>query len=271
MSGGWGQSAGLTRTDDFGALTGISATPSNTINTKGAWISVGTLTADCSAFLLKINYTNNGQADFGAQVDIGIGGVGSQVVLVPTINLTNTSFFTADIFQHLIPLALPAGTQLWCRSAVRIASFTGSIKCWITPFADTFLSDGAFTGIDAIGSTGVGSGTVITPGSNLTGTKGSYATLNTTAGTARDYAGFFLAFDLAHNVVNESGNVLDIAIGASGSQKIIVPDLFIYIGGVEAPNDLEYLPIPLAAGTQLWCRSAATNAGNFGVTLYGVF
>lgn len=272
MSGGWSQSAGLSFKDSFGGLTGINATPSNTLNTKGSWISIGTLTQGCTALLIGIIYQNNGQNDYACQVDVGIGASGSQSALISNINMSAqpAGIDSAASFQHIIPISLPPGTQLWVRSAVRIANFTGTISCWITPYDGSFYAGAEFTGCDTIGSTGVGSGTVITAGTNGSGTFGTYVSL--IASTVREYGGFFLCFDLAHNATNESGDIIQISLGASGSQKIILPDLYIYNGGVEANIQLEFFPLAIPEGSQIWCRAAnVAPATTFGITFYGMY
>jgi hypothetical protein len=273
MSGGWSQSEGITTVQDFGGLTGISVTPSATINTKGAWASLGTLSADCSSFLLKLQYANQGQTDYTSSMDIGIGPSGSQILLISDIVLCSIkSVSQMNVFQHRIPLSLKAGTQIWARAAINKASSNVVFKAWLTPFANAFVGGYEYYGVDTVGMIGVGQGTVITSGSNLSGIKGSYTALNTTTGTAKDYAGFWLCFDLANNASNESGDLIDIAIGPSGSQKIILPDLLIYQGGVESPSDFEFVPIPIPAGSQIWARAAnIAPATTFGITLYGVY
>lgn len=267
------QAAALTFAQDFGGLTGIGVAPSNTINTKGSWVSLGSVTSGCAAFLLRMVYQNNGQVDYTSSVDIGIGPSGSQVVLVADIVLCGiASVAQATIFQHLIPVSIPANTTVWARSAINKATPTSTITVWLTPFENSLPYIGECTGVDTIGTIGVGRGTVITAGTNLSGTKGSYAALNTTAGTINDYVGFWLVMDLAHNASNESGDLIDIAIGPSGSQKIILPDLLTYQGGVESPSDFEFIPIPIPAGSQIWARAAnMAPAATFGLTLYGCY
>jgi hypothetical protein len=272
MSGGWSHSAGLCYAQDFGGLTGTSAAPSATVNTKGSWVSMGTLTQGCSSFLLRIAYVNAGQADYGCSVDVGIGASGSQQVLVSNINLTlqPAGLGQATVWQHAFPVSIGQGTQVWVRSAVNVASFTGSILCWFTPYDSAFVSFGECTGVETLGATATaGRGTAVTAGTTNSGTKGSYAQLGT---ATKDYVGFLLNQDMANNATNESGNLLDIAIGPSGSQTVILSDLEIYQGGVEAPSDFEFIAIPIPAGSAVWGRAASiAPATSLGLTLYGVF
>jgi hypothetical protein len=274
MAGGISQSGGLCYVDDFGGLTGITATPSSTVNTKGSWISMGTMKQGCSAFLFRISYNNNGQADYACSVDIGVGPSGSQQAIFSNINLTlqPAGLGQNTIWQHLIPMEVGQGVQVWVRSAINVASFTGTIQCWLTPYDTSFVSYGGFSGSETLGVTATGKGTPITAGTTQSGTKGSYVLLGT---TTRDWAGFLLNQDLAHNATNESGNMIDIAIGANGAgspSQIVLPDLQIYQGGVEAPSDMDFLAIPIPAGSTVFGRAASiAPATSFGLTLYGIF
>jgi hypothetical protein len=271
VSGGWSQSPGFCFAQDFGALTGINAAPSATINTKGAWISLGTMTQGCAAFLFRANYNNNGQADYGCSIDIGIGASGSQVALVNNLNVTLQPAGLAQntVFQRLIPVSIGQGTSMWVRSAVNVASFTGTVQCWFTPYDTSFVTSGEFTGIETLGASVTGRGTAIVAGANQTGVKGSYVQLGT---ATRDYGGFFFNQDLAHNTSNESGNMIDIALGVGGSQIVILADYEIYQGGVESPSDAPFFAIPIPAGSPVWARGANIAPDvNFGITLYGAF
>jgi hypothetical protein len=272
MAGGWSQSAGLCFAQDFGGLTGINATPSATVNTKGSWISMGTLITSCSSFLFRIAYVNAGQADYGCSVDIGIGTSGSQFVLMSNINvsLQPAGLGQAAVWQHAIPVGIAQGQQIWVRSAVNVASFTGSVLCWFTPYDNSFVSFGECCGLETLGASATaGRGTGVTAGTTQSGTKGSYVQLGT---ATRDYIGFLVNQDMANNTSNESGNMLDIAIGAAGSQIVILADLEIYQGGVESPSDFEFVAIPIPAGSAVWGRAASIAPDtSLGLTLYGVF
>jgi hypothetical protein len=274
MAGGISQSAGFSFVDDFGGLTGINATPSSTVNTKGSWISMGTMKQGCTAFLFKISYNNNGQADYACSVDIGVGASGSQQAIFSNINLTLQPAGLAQncIWQHLIPLEIGQGVQVWVRSAINVASFTGTIQCWLTPYDGSFISYAGCSGSETLGVTATGKGTPVTGGTTQTGVKGSYALIGS---TTRDWCGFLLNQDLAHNSNNESGNMIDIAIGPTGASspsQIVLPDLEIYQGGVEAPSDMDFLALPIPAGSTVFARSASIAPANtFGITLYGIF
>lgn len=274
MSGGFAQVPGYANIGSFGTLNtaqwGTNAlTLSASANVKSAWTLIGTLTADCVAILFRFVYLNNSGTDTGVQFDIGIGASGSQIVLIPNINQgqpSGTPQTNIVIFQHVIPLALKEGTQIWVRAAVNIASSTCIIGASFSPVDGAFNSFQEFAGVDCLGSTGTGAGTVMVGGA---GSKGTYVQL--TAYTPHDYAGFFLCYDYAGN----SGAIkaiMDIAIGASGS-TIIVPNLIVAPQIGFTPVDMGFIPVHIKEGSQIWARTCNLDGStsSLGVTLYGVY
>lgn len=275
MSGGFPQSAGYSNLITFNS-TGTQQfgmgqiTQSASANTMGAWSLLGALTADCVALLLRIVYLNASGSEVGTQVDIGIGGAGSQVVLIPTINQASPNSggsTNLDSFQHVIPVSLPQGTQIWARAAVNIASSTCQIGASFASIDSSFSDTQEFAGIDVLGSTGTGLGTAITPGA---GSKGSYVQLGT---TARDYVGFFLEFDFAAGSTAQIVTLVDISIGGSGSQVDVLPNLLMGPAAGFSPMDFEFIALQLPQGTKVWARACNLDGSvtQIGVTLYGVF
>src|SRR5437868_2407460 len=133
MSGGWAQGLGYAGAGTYGAdrtqqFGGTIVSQSATANTKGAWQLIGTVSQDCTALLLKLSYLNANGSDTGVSMDVGIGPSGSQVVLIPDINMGQPSVVggltNLVTFQHIIPIQLPQGTSIWARAAVDIASST---------------------------------------------------------------------------------------------------------------------------------------------------
>jgi hypothetical protein len=275
-SGGFPSGAGFANLGDFNAdmtqqFGAAEITKSASANVKSAWFQVGQVGASgCNALLLRLIYLNNSGSDTGVQWDIGIGPAGSQIVLIPNVNQgqpSGTPQTNIIIFQHVIPVSIPAGTIIWARAAVNVASSTPHLACSCSPINAAFGSDLEFAGVDAIGVTATGKGTALTGAANA---KGAYVSL--IPATARNYCGFFLTFDYA-GTVGSVDTQIDLAIGASGSQHIIVPDLVIGPNVGFSAVDCEFLPIPIPAGTQIWARSANNDGSTskIGVSLYGVY
>lgn len=109
--------------DTYGAATGdsggVSVDPGATINTKGAWSE---LTASASRRITQLCVRIGGQANTTRAVnqwawDIGIGGAGSEVVLIPDLFLychTTNDIPTPDVWGPF-PVEIPAGTRIAAR------------------------------------------------------------------------------------------------------------------------------------------------------------
>jgi hypothetical protein len=268
-SGGFGE--GYCNPHSIGGNSGSGAvgaavTAAATANTKGAWTQLIAATpADCVFAIISI------QQIYGNRfaIDIGIGPAGSEIVLVPNIvcDVDNTSS-GCGCWMITIPLQIPAGIRIAARCQSSAASAVTHVS--ITTFDG---HDGScIAGVDAIGFNSASTyGTAVTP-SGTAGTKGPWNQL--IAATTNDYLGFFACFDWNGSTGQYGGIDIDIGIGPSGSEVIIVPD--ICTGSPGTYN--QFFPIfpilqtEIPAGTRIAARSSATNPPmSFGMTLYGVF
>lgn len=248
---------------------GTAVATSASTNTKGSWTQLIAATAsDCVLALITLTQINA----VNIAVDIGIGASGSEVVVIPNIVCAvNNSNFGNGSWSVLVPLNIPAGTRVAARSASNAASQTSHVSM--------VLLDGSFdqaegiSGFDAIGFvSGSTVGTAVAPTS---GSKGAWVQL--ISATAKDYAGFFICADW-NGATGNSGSVdFDIGIGASGSEKVIVPDICIGTPSTSSYINMTYpiipyLPIEIPVGMRIAARAAATVASYpFNLTLYGAY
>lgn len=107
-------------------------------------------------------------------------------------------------------------------------------------------------GIEDNGNLGTSLGTTVTSGSPGN-TKGSTPT-ELIASTADDWAGFYVSW---HTGALYSGGLLDLYVGASSNEELIVENLL--KSGGRAATDSFYIPIPIPAGSRI---SAATQTPN---------
>jgi hypothetical protein len=149
------------------------------------------------------------------------------------------------------------------------------------------LFDGAFSqmegaaGIDSIGvAAGKGTSTTASATNN---TKGSYAPL--IAATTRDYIGFIMTIDSLNSTASQTSTekvcLFDIAIGASGQEKDILPNYPIswptapaFAGGAAADGSpTSFIPIAIPMGSRVAARvqNNQTSAEAYGVGLFGVY
>lgn len=105
------------------------------------------------------------------------------------------------------------------------------------------------------GANGADSAAVTVTTGGSTDTKGSYSEL--IASTAFDAAGFFLSFT---SVEATERFLIDISIGAAGSEEIILADVIYALRVTHSANIGLWVPHSIPSGTRVSCRGQATNA-----------
>ena len=126
-----------------------------------------------------------------------------------------------------------------------------------------------FTGTSSGTQTGVGYGTL--GSAILAGNASKSAYTQLTPGTLKDYVGFALAVDAQGNASGNNLVMVDIAIGAAGSEVVILPNQMFFVGAQGFTSDLVGINIPM--GTRIAARAASVSNATqiLGVTLYGLF
>jgi hypothetical protein len=270
MPGGFPYTRGLCNPFEYGSqyanytLLGTDLAVPASPNTKGAWTNLGTLSADCVALYLKCVLSTSTSSARAASFDIGIGPGGSQIVLVPNIVGSASGSYTQSTADILLPLGLPAGTQLWARVSLDSVATGGcQIEASAVGYDGNFSSD-APQGVDALGYVSAGLGTVVALGN---GSKGSYTQI--IAATSRDYCGIIVGGDIDGGT---SSTVALLDIGLGSPQKIIIADDV--IRGVGSGGCFgQFYDVHIPAGSQLSARGMANTGSviNIGVTVYGVY
>lgn len=278
MSQGWNSFYELCNASDQGTVTGSSIgttlTASGTANAKGSYVQlVASTPTDTDWLMVTVLPPGSSLATFA--VDIAIGASGSELVIAPTLTTSGKSSAggpQGTAVFYMFPCAIPAGTRIAARAQSSTASLVGHVQ--VTLFPSNFADGSAGSIVDAVGfSAATTLGTSPTPGTNA---QGSYAQL--VAATSYDYAGFFLGFDFQNNSAGSTfySHLVNLAIGASGSEKVILPNLSVSAwcqnSNIINPSNTPYFPISIPAGTRIAVSDSvsATGGPNIGVTLYGV-
>lgn len=242
------------------AVTGGSA------HTKGAWAQVtAATTAPCHGFLVCISTTANYAAatDTSTLLDIGIGGAGSEVVVVPNIGIGYQGPATGvNGTVTTVPVTVPQGSRV----AVRAQSTRTSqnVTVWLTPIRNTVTRLSAPTAlIDLCANTSTSYGVALTvpAGAN---TKGAWTQL--TASVPQALQAVVLTPQAAADTVLATNGVMliDLAVGASGSEQTIVSN-WPYLQNTNEVG--QYLaptlwPVNVPAGARLAARYQTPNTGN---------
>lgn len=180
---GFGFGSALSKTASISAQTTVTTSGSN--NTKGSWVELESSTDYAvHGFYLIVDATARAANQQRILLDVGIGGAGSETVLVP-----NLMFSTGDIIDRAqgghyvyIPMYIPVGTRVSTRAQVNTsAARTARVAIIFNYSGESLLP--IFQGCDALGiTTGSTSGVQVTSGSG-----GSYGAYTTIATLSREY------------------------------------------------------------------------------------
>lgn len=289
MAGGWPLGGEVCNGTDQGtnlAIADGTVITASTVNTKGSWVQLVASSAIDACWIVvacdgEYTYDASGNPTFG--IDIGIGPSGSEQVIIA--NLTNTGFSTAVTQCSDVRWAFPCQIASGTRIAARMASSNSSadeLAIQVTLFDGGWnVMEGSSGFVDTYGFvSGSTIGTAIDPGGTAN-TKGSYSQL--TASTSYDLLGFILGYDTQAQTTGSTSTfqvLLDIAVGAGGSEIVILPNIPLTICKSTtrlfniSPWKTAFLPIAIPAGTRIAARAQASvntaTARVFGLTLYGV-
>lgn len=273
-AGGLQLSAGL----DLGTVSANSTGPviasGGSSFVKGSWAQItASLSQDSSWMMFFIETLHSSGANYC--VDIGVGGAGSEVVIVSNLFFAGQA---AGFVRYMFPLTIPAGTRVAARAAGN-GSPGGGVSIGMTVFADSYQSAGCASAIDTYGfSSATILGTAVDPGSTAN-TKGAYSQI--VSSTTADIAGIFAVFDSQNASGGTSGSfysLIDIAVGGAGSEVVIVPNivLTLFLSGSPAilGGFLPYMPVQIPAGSRIAVRSQSSSNISpdriIGCTIFGV-
>ena len=245
-----------------------------TTNTKTAWNQL-TASAPIDVCLLQLDwYLSWSSTAFGTvAMDIGVGAAGSEKVLIPNL-VFGTGANNGDAFGTLVfPVQIPAGTRIAMRFQSSNPTANNfplgiSVKLWD---GELHRMEGA-AGVDAMGLTALTArpySTTFTAATNA-GAIGAWSQL--VASTSRDYMGLVVLCDcITQDSTNFPTIIVDIGIGASGSEQVIVRGLFWQHA---YPMGYGPFPVQIPAGSRLSVRgicSTAANAATTGAVVYGIY
>jgi hypothetical protein len=241
---------------------------------KGAWTQLSASLAQGSSWMMLFIETLTSSGS-NYCVDIGVGASGSEVAVVSNLLFAGQS---AGFVRYMFPLTIPAATRVAARTAGN-GSPGGGLSIGVTLFCDSYQSAGCGSAIDTYGfNSATILGTSVDPGSTAN-TKGAYSQI--VSSTVADIGGIFVVFDAQNTASGSSGNtysLIDIAVGPSGSEVVIIPNivLSVFTAGTATQfgGFLPYMPIQIQAGSRISVRSqSSTNASPdriIGCTIFGV-
>lgn len=248
------------------------ATPSSA-NTPGAWTALFTTGEDVSALDVVLHPPSQKTRSYS--VDLQISGAAGTFTLVSGL-MVEMSVGTAAALPvtYRLPLAIPSGYTVSGRFSASIltgATMSVDIVAWETNLLGTPAA-----AIDTIGFNSTTTlGTPVLSG--VSGAFGAYSQL--IGATSYDYLGLLIAFDAQNASTGFTAGTqyqINLAIGASGSEVVIVPGIPLQtVSGATVglvPRSWPLIPVRIPAGSRIAAAvsSSAASADILGLTLYGV-
>lgn len=248
--------------------TGTSVT-SGTTNTKGSYTQITASTAfACDGLIVQLANDAADQADF--LVDIAIGAAASEVVVAA--NLICGSTAETPTSSYYLPIAIPAGTRIAARHQSSAA--TKVVRVSVMLFSRGATGPALLQKCVTLGATTATTrGTSIDPGGSAN-TKGSYVQL--ISATVERYQAIAVGIGNQAQQTRETATwLLDIAIGAAASEKVIVPDLQLSSAVNRSITPATFfVPVEIPSGVRVSARCASTsNTATkrlFDVVVYGI-
>lgn len=247
---------------------GTTITASGTANTKGSWTQLSASTSgDASWIEVMIGSSTIGRF----LVDIGIGASGSETVLLSNLHFDSANSGAGAMYYRL-PVAIAAGTRI----AARVQASVGSRS--VRVMAILFSGDaGSLTppgSVTSYGANTADSGlTSVDPGTSAN-TDGSWVEITSSTSSAMRW--LLIAFGHDASTFNGSRWLVDIAVGASGSESTIISDIFVVQGSAAAAHPEQPtlgFPVNIASGTRLAVRARSPETSSpyrlLDVAIYG--
>jgi hypothetical protein len=241
-----------------------------TAHTKNsAWTElIATAEHPCSALLVQLGGTslNNNTNWF---IDIGLGAGGSEAVLIPNLWVSHGTLGVQQ-WTYLLPCEIPKGSRIAARASG--SSTAQSVLTNAQVLAGHWLAPSNPNPVRMYGGTVANSGGVsLTPGASALS-----AWQQVTAATEFQHSFLTIVCGKIYTdtALTDDWLALDVGIGGSGSETVLVGDLPI---GVPAASDtllqtvLGPLPVDIPKGTRLSIRARGNTAQTgYQFVLYGM-
>ncbi len=247
---------------NYGILSGstdsIAVTANASANTLGSFAQIVASTGDdINGFWLTIcSDTISVNSDY--LLNLAIGSASNEEIIVPNILYSLSGGSDLDFLKKLfIPIEIPAGTRI----SAQIQSTTGSNVARVSIMAAPPFFTSPVMGQEVISigeNTGDSGGTQVDPGGTAN-TKGSYVQM--TASLSDDIRAIMVLQGQQANTNQRNNRVhFDLAIGAGGSEEILIPDMVTRVSATEILNGMnDFVPIAIPAGTRIAIRSASSD------------
>lgn len=244
QDGSWAKTEGVAATTSRAI---VSSAP-GAANTKSTYTElVASTSRPATGLVVNICGPSNNSIWF--LVDIAIGAAGSEKVIAANLALPVAR---AALATYFLPLSIPAGSRISFRiQATLVATIDVQVVLIHGGLQQQVYQQLIAYGIDTTTSAGT-----LIDGGAAANTKGAYVQL--VASTSRPHSGLFVMASQGYIAAfaSDLNHLIDIAIGAAASEKVILADYAIrgYQYGTEITASALWLPIKVPAGSRIAAR-----------------
>ena len=256
-------------------LDSILYTTPSSPNMKGDWARIVNLpTFDAQGLKITFRQSVTASDERKYLVDLGIGSSNSIAILCHNV-LFQYGGTGQQVGRFDLPVTVPKSTEIWVRGQSQVSG-TANIRVSVGYFSSGFQYPSALGAATTTYGVTVDStaGTQIDPGA-IVDTKGAYFEISSTITSDIKYAVVCVG-NQANQADANMQILLDIAIGAAGSEVSVISDL-LYSKNTAADDmspPMTGVPVSIPAGARLSARAMSdiTNAVDrlFDVAVIGV-
>jgi hypothetical protein len=248
---------------DTATSKGTPVTASATANTKGSWVElVASTSHESHGLSVSVSSTADVTGIEEWLIDIGIGGAGSEQVIINNIYFTATSNFDLDKFEKFyFPIEVSSGTRISVRCQQGSIN-QNPVEISVQTAMPAFTNPSLYNEIVSIGADLATSGGVTTDPGGTSNTKGAWTEM--TASSSEFLKGVMFIVGVDANAAQRSQSILvDLGIGGSGSEVVILSNLTGAVSTDEfvALNNSFY-SVSIPSGTRISVRHQTTDASN---------
>ncbi len=202
-------------------------------------------------------------------VDIAIGEVGSEVVILPQILHRSVRTGSTPYYMYNLPVKIPSGVRISARCRAAISN--GSFYAYLSRGSSSFQSESGLSHVVAYGANiSTSTGTIVTPVASPT--FGAWTEI--TASTEQNHRGIIVSATNATALWASRRIGYQVAIGSVGNEEIIHGTNLVITSSAETSGGLvtPFLGIKIPSGQRLSIRSTADDifASDFQYMIYGV-
>lgn len=205
--------------DSLSSTPGVTVAPSASAHTKGSWVEVVASAAHDVHLITIVSYgtfVSGGRTTF--LLDIGIGGAGSETVLIPNLIVGYAGSGVGMKHEYTFPLFIPAGTRISARCQAN--SNATSPKILLELYGNPKYPEQWRVGTKVVD---YGTNTTTSGGTSInTGSSGSYGTYTDIAASTSDDHWYWAVGSQCNNSSSVSSQYFcyEFAVGAAAAERV---------------------------------------------------